>query len=208
MERLHGQDLAHLLRSGRLPPDGLDKLLAQVGAGLEEAWAQGIVHRDLKPQNLFLADGAGWKVLDFGVAALGDHAGSLTSGHVVGTPAYMSPEQARGERVDHRADVYAIAAIAYRWLTGRPAATGRDMHTALYQTVHVMPQRPSALAELDADVDAVLALGLVKQPDKRWDRIEELRVALAAALAGELDPAVRRRAADVLADHPWGAVRT
>ncbi len=161
MERLHGHDLAHHLRSGGLSPDGLDALLAQVGAALEEAWAQGIVHRDLKPQNLFLADNAGWKVLDFGVAALSDHAGTLTQGHVVGTPAYMSPEQAKGERVDHRADVYALAAVAYRWLTGRPVVAGRDLHTALYQTVHVMAQRPSSLGELHEDIDAVLAIGLV-----------------------------------------------
>jgi serine/threonine-protein kinase len=207
MERLHGQDLAHLLRSTRLPPDGLAKLLAQVGAALEEAWSFGIVHRDLKPQNLFLTDDAGWKVLDFGVAAFNDRAGSLTSGHVVGTPSYMSPEQARGERVDHRADVYAIAAIAYRWLTGRPVTSSRDLHTALYQAVHVMPQRPSAIADVHDDVDAALALGLVKQPDQRFERVGDLREALVAALAGELDPAVRRRAADVLADHPWGAVR-
>ena len=207
MERLHGHDLAHHLRSGGLSRDGLDMLLAQVGAALEEAWAQGIVHRDLKPQNLFLADGGGWKVLDFGVAALSDHAGTLTQGHVVGTPAYMSPEQAKGERVDHRADVYALAAVAYRWLTGRPVCGGRDLHAALYQTVHVMPQKPSTLAELSDDVDAVLAIGLVKDPAKRWSSVRDLRAALATATSGDLDPAVRRRAEDLLADHPWGAVR-
>jgi hypothetical protein len=70
-----------------------------------------------------------------------------------------------------------------------------------------MPQRPSELAELHADVDAVLAVGLVKDPGKRWDRVEDLRAALASAAAGELDPAIRRRAEGVLADHPWGAVR-
>ncbi len=208
MERLHGQDLAHHLRSGGLPRDGLDKLLAQVGAALEEAWQHGIVHRDLKPHNLFLADGGGgWKVLDFGVAALADHSGTLTSGHVVGTPAYMSPEQARGEKVDHRADLYALAAIAYRWLTGRPVVTGKDLHTALYQTVHVMPQRPSTLGELHEDVDAALAIGLVKDPAKRWDTVAELRAALAAALDGALDPSLRERGAAIVADHPWGAVR-
>jgi hypothetical protein len=209
MERLHGQDLAHLLRAGGLPRDGLDKLLAQVGAALEEAWQHGIVHRDLKPHNLFLVDsGGGWRVLDFGVAALADHSGTLTSGHVVGTPAYMSPEQARGEKVDHRADLYALTAIAYRWLTGRPVVTGKDMHTALYQTVHVMPQRPSAFGELHDDVDAVLAIGLVKDPARRWDSVGELRAALAAALDGRLDPALRERGAAITADHPWGAVRT
>ncbi len=207
MEKLQGQDLAHLLRTGRLPAEGLDKLLAQVGAALDEAWANGIVHRDLKPQNLFLVDGGTWKVLDFGVASLRDHSGSLTSGHVVGTPAYMSPEQARGEKVDHRADLYALAAIAYRWLTGRPVVTGKDLHTALYQTVHVMPQRPSTLGELHEDVDAALAIGLVKDPAKRWDTVAELRAALAAALDGALDPSLRERGAAIVADHPWGAVR-
>jgi serine/threonine-protein kinase len=211
MERLHGHDLAHHLRSGRMPAASLDILLAQVGAALEEAWQHEIVHRDLKPQNLFLADGTGepsWKVLDFGIAALGDHAGTLTQGHVVGTPAYMAPEQARGERVDYRADVYALAAIAYRWLTGRPVCATRDLHTALYQTVHVMPQRPSELAsELHADVDAALAIGLVKDPNLRWQRASDLRVAIASALDGTLDPALRDRATEILASHPWGAVR-
>ena len=210
MERLHGQDLAHHLRGGKLEPHGLEGLLTQVGAAVEEAWAQGIVHRDLKPQNLFLADAAPrpiWKVLDFGVAALDDHSGTLTQGKVVGTPAYMAPEQARGERVDHRADVYALAAIAYRWLTGRPVVSGRDLHTALYQTVHVMPERPSALVELPPDLDAVLAIGLVKDPEKRWSSVSELRVALAAALAGNLEPTLRTRGEELVAAHPWGAVR-
>ena len=211
MEHLHGHDLAHHLRSGKMPPSALVDMLAQVGAAVEEAWAKGIVHRDLKPQNLFLADGDGratWKVLDFGVAALDDHAGTLTQGKVVGTPAYMAPEQARGERVDHRADVYALAAIAYRWLTGRPVVGGKDLHNALYQTVHVMPQQPTSLAaELHADVDTALALGLCKEPGERWQTVADLRTALELAMTGQLDPRTRRRAADVLAKHPWGAVR-
>jgi serine/threonine-protein kinase len=210
MERLRGHDLAHHLRSGRMSAEALLKMLEQVGAAVEEAWSQGIVHRDLKPQNLFLADdeaGGAWKVLDFGVAALDESSGTLTQGKVVGTPAYMAPEQARGERVDHRADIYALAAISYRWLTGRPVCSGKDLHNALYQTVHVMPQKPSTLAELHVDVDAALAIGLVKDPADRWDTVGELREALGRALAGDLDPRSRRRAADVLGKHPWGAVR-
>ncbi len=207
MERLHGHDLAHHLRSGKMPAASLDAMLEQVGAAVEEAWSHGIVHRDLKPQNLFLADGAGWKVLDFGVAALEESSGTLTQGKVVGTPAYMAPEQARGDRVDHRADVYALAATAYRWLTGRPVCSGKDLHNALYQTVHVMPQQPSSLAELPVDVDAALAIGLAKRADDRWQSVAELRNAVRQAVSGELDPATRQRAAALLERHPWGAVR-
>ncbi len=207
MERLRGHDLAHHLRSGRMSADALLVMLEQVGAAVEEAWKQGIVHRDLKPQNVFLTDAGGWKVLDFGVAALDASSGTLTQGKVVGTPAYMAPEQARGEKVDHRADVYAFAAISYRWLTGRPVCAGKDLHNALYQTVHVMPQKPSTLAELHEDVDAALAIGLVKEPADRFDSVQELAEALRRAVTGDLDPRLRRRAIDLLARHPWGAVR-
>jgi len=209
MERLYGQTLAQLLRNSP-PPEPLLEMLAQVGTAIEEAWDQGIVHRDLKPHNLFLADvpeGQVWKVLDFGIAALGDHGGTLTEGHVVGTPAYMAPEQARGERIDFRVDVYALSAIAYRWLTGRPVCAGDDVRASLYQVVNMMPARPGALAELDPDVDAVLAIGLAKDPAGRWSRISEMRTALAAALTGKLDPALRQRAAEVLARQPWSTAR-
>jgi len=211
MERLRGQDLAQRLRGAPFGTDDLDRLLRQVGEALEEAWTHGIVHRDLKPQNLFFADqeggGGDWKVLDFGVAALRDHAGTLTQGHVVGTPAYMAPEQARGEHVDQRADVYSLAAIAYRALTGRPVVAERDLHASLYQVVHVMPQAPSGLARLHPDVDAVLAVALSKDPGDRFAGAGALREALAAALAGRLDPALRHRAAELASRHPWGAVR-
>ena len=207
MERLQGQDLATVLRAGPIATDALLTMLAQIGAALEQAWARGVVHRDLKPHNIFLCDDGTWKVLDFGVAALDDTSGTLTQGKVVGTPAYMAPEQARGEKVDHRADLYALAAIAYRWLTGRPVIGGKDLHAALYQTVHVMPQRPSTLAQLHEDVDSVLALALAKDPAVRWTTAAELHAALADSLDGNLDPRIRRRAASLLAAHPWGAVR-
>jgi len=208
MERLHGKDLAHHLRSGRLAPAMLDEMLGQVGEAVEEAWALGIVHRDLKPQNIFLTEAdrvRSWKILDFGVASLEDSGGTLTQGKIVGTPAYMAPEQAKGERVDHRADVYAIGAIAYRWLTGRPVVSGKDLNAALYQTVNVMPVCPSLLASLPPAVDAVLAIALVKDPALRWGSIHELRAALATAQRDELPDAIARRAATILERTPWSA---
>ena len=208
MERLNGSDLAELLRTTRLlEPAGLDTLLRQVGALLDQVRKQGIVHRDLKPRNLFLADQpageAVWKVLDFGVATLSESTGTLTQGHVVGTPAYMAPEQARGDAVDHRADLYALAAIAYRWLTGRPAFSGREVPGLLYQVVHTMPTRPSKLAELHPQVDAALAIGLAKHATDRFDRASELADALHAALRGGLDPRLLARGTAVQDNTPW-----
>src|SRR5213078_4696208 len=129
MERLRGLDLAHQLRRQRRLPLAQTKVLVdQIAIGLEAARVAGIVHRDLKPHNVFLAEDGGlrrWKILDFGVSKSGG-SGTLTQGHVVGTPAYMAPEQARGEDVDHRADVYSLAAIIFRAITGHPVFTGKD----------------------------------------------------------------------------------
>jgi serine/threonine-protein kinase len=208
MERLRGFDLAHHLRRLRkLTPAQTVSLVQQIGAGLGAAHAAGVVHRDLKPHNLFLAEKDGvftWKLLDFGVSKLADGGGTLTAGHVIGTPGYMAPEQARGEEVDAKADVYALAAIAYRCLTGHPPFTGKDVPSTLYDVVYKMPSRPSLLAELPADVDRVLALGLAKRAGDRLATAAELAGALAAAVDGGLAPELRTRADELIARHAWG----
>ena len=207
MERLRGHDLAHQLRRQRrlqLPQARL--LVDQIAIGLEAARVAGIVHRDLKPHNVFFAEDADvrrWKILDFGVSKVGG-SGTLTKGHVVGTPAYMSPEQARGEDVDHRADVYSLAAIIYRALTGHPAFTGKDVPTTLYDVVYRVPTQPSILAELPGDVDRVLALGLAKAPADRFATATELAAWFTAATEGGLSSDQRRRADDLIAKAPWG----
>jgi serine/threonine-protein kinase len=207
MERLHGHTLAeHLRREPRLAPAAVHDLCQQIGLGIDAAHAAGIVHRDLKPQNLFRTTEGRWKILDFGVATLGDEAGVLTQGDVVGTPHYMAPEQARGERVDHRADLYALATIAYRCLTGRYPFTAADTPTLLYAVVHRMPARPSALAELPADVDRWCAIAMAKSPDARFAGGHEQAYALAAAIDGTLDPKLRRRADALIRKQPWEPV--
>ncbi|HEX8114264.1 MAG TPA: serine/threonine-protein kinase [Kofleriaceae bacterium] len=208
MERLRGADLAAQLRRQRrlaLPPTKV--LVDQVAIGLEAARVAGIVHRDLKPHNVFFAEDGGlrrWKILDFGVSKAGG-SGTLTQGHVVGTPAYMAPEQARGEDVDHRADVYSLAAILFRAVTGHPVFSGKDVPSTLYEVVYRVPTRPSALAELPPDVDRVLALGLAKDPRERFGFALELARWFSAAVAQGLDPDQRRRADDLIARYPWGA---
>jgi eukaryotic-like serine/threonine-protein kinase len=205
MERLRGHDLAHQLRKQRrLQLPEAATLAEHVAAGLDAARAAGIVHRDLKPHNVFFSpDERVWKILDFGVSKSGG-SGTLTKGHVIGTPAYMAPEQARGENVDHRADVYSLAAILYRSVTGHPAFTGKDVPTTLYDVVYRVPTQPSLLAPLPADVDRVLTVGLAKDARERFATAVELASWFAAAIRDELTPEQRRRASDLLAKHPWG----
>jgi serine/threonine-protein kinase len=206
MERLRGHDLAHQLRrQRRLQLQQTKVLVDQLAIGLEAARVAGIVHRDLKPHNVFFAEAGGlrrWKILDFGVSKSGG-SGTLTHGHVVGTPAYMAPEQARGEDVDHRADVYSLAAIIFRAVTGHPVFTGKDVPSTLYEVVYRVPTRPSTLAPLSADVDRVLAIGLAKDPRDRFHFALELARWFSAAVNQGLDLDQRRRADELIARYPW-----
>ena len=194
MERLDGETLAQIVRERRtLPPREVVELVAQVGIGITAASAAGIVHRDLKPQNIF-RHGDVWKILDFGVARALDHGDTLTGGLLVGTPSYMSPEQARGGQVDHRTDLYALAAVAYRALTGHPPFASKEVADTLYRVVHTRPVRPTLLApELPADIDLVLAIGMAKRASDRFASAAELAAALRDAVHRHLGPALRAR---------------
>lgn len=203
MERLHGMTLAdQLRRTPIMVPAEVVRLVTEIGAAIDTASAAAITHRDLKPQNLFTT-GDSWKVLDFGVASLGELSGTLTRGGIVGTPQYMAPEQARSTKVDARTDLYALGAIAYRALTGRNPFGGADTPAILYAVVHTMPVAPSSLVELGADLDRWTALALAKDPATRWATGAELAAQLALALRGELDDTLRAAADRVTAATPW-----
>jgi serine/threonine-protein kinase len=205
MERLEGRELAALLQDRRsLPLAEVVELVEQIAQGLEAARRAGIVHRDMKPHNVFQASGV-WKILDFGVSKLAETDGTLTRGHVIGTPAYMAPEQARGGDVDHRADVYGLAATAYRALTGRAPFAARDVAVIIHDVVNRMPPRPGSLVELPAAVDAVLAVGLCKQASDRFEAALDFARELRKASAGEPNLEMQSRAAAVLRAHPWDA---
>jgi serine/threonine-protein kinase len=208
MERLRGHDLAWMLREQRrLAADEVLDMVDQVGRGVAAAAAAGIVHRDLKPQNLFLADQPGgaplWKILDFGVSKQLGEQGTLTHGQVVGTPIYMAPEQAQGLEVDHRADLYALAAIAYRCVTGHLPFRARDVPTILYSVVYKMPVRPGALADLHPDVDLFLLVAMAKNPASRFASAEEMAASFEDAVRGRLTDGLRAHAAALELLHPW-----
>jgi len=205
MERLRGEDLAAMLRrERRLPLDEVVGMTRQVADGLTAAHAAGVVHRDLKPSNLFCAERAGrepaWKILDFGVSTLAGRGGTLTGQNVVGTPAYMAPEQARGGKVDIRTDVYSLGALVYRSLTGRPPVTGKDVPAVLYGVVHGVPTPASQMVELPEDVDAVLAIAMAKESEQRFETARDLSSALTDASRGALSDELRLLAASLGAE--------
>jgi len=212
MERLRGEDLAELLRRRTTLhiPEVL-RLLSEIGAGLTAARARGIVHRDVKPRNLFLSSHADskettWKLLDFGVSKFATAAATYADGRIIGTPEYMAPEQAAGEPVTYKTDLFSLGAVVYRALTGAQPFAGDHVVEVLYKVVHAMPPRPSLLAELAPDVDLVLAVALAKSPADRFESAEALRDALAAAATGELAADLRARAHKIVAALPWGEI--
>jgi serine/threonine-protein kinase len=213
MERLTGETLADILRrTTRMRSTELAEALRAVSSGISVAHAAGAIHRDLKPSNVFAHRPLGtkrpiWKILDFGISKLAGDDGTLTEGNVIGTPSYMSPEQARGEPCDERADIYAMGAIAYRALTGHPPFTGADVPSTLYAVDRQMPARPSASPGVRAPFDSVLAVAMAKDRTDRFQTPAELSEAFDAAATDTLDPAVVARALAVLSHHPWRAQR-
>lgn len=205
MERLEGQDLADCLRDeSRLSLAETVMLVNDVSEALTAAESAKIVHRDVKPQNLFRVESGRWKVLDFGVSRLLEATSSLTQG-VIGTPAYMAPEQCRSGDVDHRADVFALTAIAYRTLTGRPAFSGPDQYAILYSIVNEEPARPTDLVMIPLDVELVLAIGLAKDASDRFQTAAELAAALVEAQHNALPDELRSRARRLQSKSPWGS---
>jgi serine/threonine protein kinase len=211
MELLRGQDLAERLRKRRqLSLRRTLELVRDVVAGLKGAREAGIVHRDIKPRNLFHAEVDGdrrlWKILDFGVSKLLTAKATMTHGGIVGTPAYMAPEQATGGEVTHLTDLYALGVICYRVLTGRPAFTGTMLPDMIYKVVHQMPPRPSqANPALSVDVDDVLAIALAKSPSDRFESGAALVAALEDVIRERINPAMRERARELQRAYPWAS---
>ncbi len=207
MELLDGHDLGwHLRRSGRLALVEVAAMCDQVAMALAAVRAAGIVHRDLKPGNLFLTDTIPrtWKVLDFGLSKIVENISSLTGEMAVGTPSYMAPEQIVGPEVDHQADLYALAAIAYRAITGVPPLSGTDVGNVLYDVLHTQPPSPSDYVRIPVDVELVLAIGMAKRREDRFAMVEEFAAAMRAATEGTLDPEIQARGWALIKRFPWG----
>ncbi len=194
MERLEGRDLSDLHRfEGRGTPAQVASLLRQGAAALGAAHRAGIVHRDIKPENVFLCpekEGFRVRLLDFGLAKRVDGDLRLTqSGLIVGTPAWMPPEQITGREVDERADVYSFAAVCYQALVGRGVTLETDLDRVFVDVVRTPPPPVSVFVpEAPAEVDAAFRAALAKKPDERPRDVSAWAGPLAAALE-RLSPA-------------------
>jgi len=182
-ELLQGEELGnHLDRVGRMTTAAAAHVVRQVAAALGAAHAAGIVHRDVKPENVFLTgDSAHVKVLDFGISKVGDNKDGLTkTGTVMGTPDYMAPEQARGDKVDARADIYAAGAILYRAVTGKKPFEGLDDPMATLTAVLTQePPRPSEINPgIPLSLELVIQKAMAKNPAERFQSMAELDAAL------------------------------
>ncbi len=192
MEWLRGESLRERMSRGWIPIPEVHQILDTIAVALAAAHENGIVHRDLKPDNVFLVEIKGTapqvKLLDFGIAKLlggEDHRSERTrTGNLLGTPAYISPEQARGYAVDHRTDIYALGGVAFEMLTGEvpfPSDNAADM---IARHLHEEPPFASHRnAQLSPELDQLLRAMLAKDPGQR-PTLDEVRARLRGALSG------------------------
>ncbi|MBW8875343.1 MAG: serine/threonine-protein kinase [Acidobacteria bacterium] len=173
MPAYDGETLRKRIERGPLAIDEATDIAQQIARGLAKAHRHGIVHRDVKPANLMVTSDGVVKILDFGLAKLAGSAAITRTGSSVGTPAYMSPEQARGEEVDHRADLWSLGVVLYEMVAGRRPFRGEHEQAVLFSLLNERPRplhelRPEAPPELERIVDGLLA----KDPGDRYPTVD------------------------------------
>src|SRR5215216_4818094 len=190
MEYVAGQSLAELLaRQGRLVPRRAAELAIQVCGALAAAHAQGLVHRDVKPANVLVGDDGQVKVTDFGIVKAAAATTLTGTGTVLGTAAYLSPEQAQGHPVDARSDLYSLGCVLYELLCGSPPfGSWADRSAVAIATRHVSePPEPPSLRnpQVDPALDQVVLTALAKEPARRYQSADERHQALQSSLTGD-----------------------
>jgi len=180
MEYIDGVDLAHIVENeGALPTEKVIEILRQCCLGLREAHTQGIVHRDLKPHNVMLDKNGEVHVMDFGIALSQETRGLTRTGAILGTAEYMSPEQAEGRKIDHRADIYSLGITIYEAVTGTVPFSGETQWEVIRKQMQDRPRAPRRLrAETPAWLETVILKCLEKDPAHRYQSVDEILVDL------------------------------
>ncbi len=189
MEYVQGRTIKEMLAADGIPPRAeAVRIIVGVLSALEAAHAAGLVHRDIKPGNIMVSSDGSVKVMDFGIArALDSTDAALTQTNaVVGTAQYLSPEQARGQQVDARSDLYATGVVLFELLTGRPPFTGESPLDVAYQHVTAAPPLPSSInPDLPRGLDEVVLRALTKDRDARYQTASDMRADLIRATSDQ-----------------------
>ncbi len=201
MEFVEGPTLKEKIKERPLKLEEALEIAGQVCEGLAEAHAKGIVHRDIKPGNILLTLKRQVKITDFGLAAIGGQTRITISGTSLGTPAYMSPEQARGLETDRRTDIWSLAVVLYEMVSGRLPFSGESQHAVNYAIVNENPEPLTALRTgVPLELDRIVAKALAKDAAERYSHVEDLNVdlqRLRKASPRQQDKPARKR---------WGAI--
>jgi eukaryotic-like serine/threonine-protein kinase len=194
MEYVEGETLRDRIRRGPLEPSEALDIAAQVAAGLGEAHTSGIVHRDVKSANIMVTKDGRAKVMDFGLAKFAGGVSLTKSRTTLGTVAYMSPEQARGERFDHRTDIWSLGVVLYEMLAGKHPFEGGGDQSVIRAILHKEPE-PVTKARPDAPpaVEQILGQALAKKASERYQTMDEFRGDLASVTKGLKPLKAKRR---------------
>ena len=187
MRFMNGGSLSDVIEKGPIPIEDTAKIIERVAQGLAYAHRKGVIHRDLKPDNILFDETGEPFISDFGVAKLTESTSNLTGSGVIGTPAYMSPEQAQGTEIDLRSDVYGLGVIVYQMLTGhQPYSADTPMGVVVKHITDPVPEILKVLPNLKAEVDSVIKTAMAKDRDQRFANTVELAKALNLVATGSV----------------------
>jgi Tol biopolymer transport system component len=175
MAHYEGETLKDKIKRGLIPLEESQNITSQIARGLEKAHKKGIIHRDIKPANIFLTQDGVVKILDFGLAKLGTQTKLTKKGTTLGTVAYMSPQQARGEEVDHRTDIWSLGVVLYEMLTGKLPFKGEYEQAVIYSILNEKPEAVTALrTDVSKEMEKILNKALAKNPNERYQNTNEI----------------------------------